>query len=237
MLQLIYHWSRQSNVQNVLQSVKVDGSYVQRLFTWLRAICTVTLHQHMTLLGGSGKRIEVGVISFGAANRDGQKFKVEVLGVLDPVTKVVRLHSVEPLADGEKNHEKRYARILEPLALWVNKTSEIATDLTVDTGTLLSMGYKFINRARAPNGKFTNSNIMDYLRTNIARMFQNTLSLLSRATIQQFLDELVWREWYGTTPARTFEHIVSHIAEQTQIEGAETLVNRLSTVWLNELSL
>lgn len=237
LLKLIYHWSCQTNVQNVVQWVKVDNLYVKGLFTWLRAVCTVALHQHMALLGGPSKKIEVGVISLGTTSQGGQQkqVKVEVLGVLDPASKIVRLRAVEPLADGEKNYKKRFAKILEPLSGWVHKGSLISTDLTVDKGTLLSMGYKFVNQAVSPDGKYTNANIMDYLRTVVPRMFQNTLSLLSRQIIQQFLDELVWREWYGTTPGKTFDHIVSHISEQTRLDSSETLINRLNRVNLIEM--
>lgn len=63
-------------------------------------------------------------------------------------------------------------------------------------------------------------------------MFQNTLSLLSRQIIQQFLDELVWREWYGTSPGQAFDNIVLHISEQIRVDSDETLVNRLNKVIL-----
>lgn len=206
--------------------------YVKGLFTWLRAICTVALHQHMQLLGGPSRKIEVGVISLGTTSQGGQQkqVKVEVLGVLDPVSKTIRLRAVEPLADGEKNYKKRFAKILEPLTGWVHKHSIITTDLTVDKSTLTSMGYKFVNQSTTPDGKYHNSNIMDYLRTVVPRMFQNTLSLLSRPIIQQFLDELVWREMYGTTAGKTFDNIVTHIAEQTRLDAAEPLINRLNKV-------
>lgn len=236
LLKLIYHWSCQTNVQNVVQWVKVDNLYVKGLFTWLRAICTVALHQHMTLLGGQGKKIEVGVISLGTTSQGGhqKQVKVEVLGILDPVAKIVRLRAVEPLADGEKNYKKRFAKILEPLTSWVQKDSQILTDLTVDKSTLQGMGYKNVVQTTGSDGKYTNSNIMDYLRTVVPRMFQNTLSLLSRQIIQQFLDELVWREWYGTTPGKTFENIVAHISEQTRLNSRETLINRLNKVRMLE---
>lgn len=71
---------------------------------------------------------------------------------------------------------------------------------------------------------------MDYLRKIVPRMFQNTLSLLSRQIIQQFLDELVWREWYGTSPGQAFDNIVLHISEQIRVDSDETLVNRLNKV-------
>lgn len=235
LLKLIYHWACQTNVQNVVQWVKVDNLYVKGLYTWLRSVCTVAIHQHMHLLGGVGKKIEVGVISLGTTSQDGQQrqVKVEVLGVLDPEAKIVRLRAVEPLTDGERNYKKRFAKILEPLAGWVSKDSQILTDLTVDKGTLHAMGYKSVLQAtNASNGtgKNSNANIMDYLRRIVPRMFQNTLSLLSRQIIQQFLDELVWREWYGTSPGLAFDHIVSHISEQTRLDTKETLVSRLNKV-------
>lgn len=91
LLKLVYHWACQTNVQNVVQWVKVDNLYVKGLFTWLRAICTSAIHQHMNLLGGAGKKVEVGVISLGTTSHDGtqRQVKVEVLGVLDPAEKLV----------------------------------------------------------------------------------------------------------------------------------------------------
>lgn len=78
---------------------------------------------------------------------------------------------------------------------------------------------------------------MDYLRKIVPRMFQNTLSLLSRQIIQQFLDELVWREWYGTSPGQAFDNIVLHISEQIRVDSDETLVNRLNKVILFEFKV
>lgn len=148
LLKLVYHWSCQTMVQNVTQWVKVDNLYVKGLFTWLRAVCTVALHQHLTLLGGPGRRIEVGVISLGTTTQTGQQrqVRVEVLGVLDPDGKLVRLRAIEPLTDGERNFKKRFTKLLEPLAEWVHKDSIILTDLTVDKGTLNSLGYKNVHQ-------------------------------------------------------------------------------------------
>ncbi|XP_062559307.1 uncharacterized protein LOC134224091 [Armigeres subalbatus] len=231
-LKLIYHWSCQTNVSNVVNWVKVDNLYVKGLYTWLRSVCTVALCQHMKLMGGIGKKIEVGVISLGTTTQDGQQrqVKVEVLGVLDPEAKLVRLRAVEPLSDGERNYKKRFSKILEPLAGWVHKDSIILTDLTVDKGTLNNMGYKIVQQVSPSdaNNKNSNANIMDYLRRIVPRMFQNTLSLLSRQIIQQFLNELVWRESYGNSPGQTFDNIVAHIAEQTKIETKDNLVTRLN---------
>jgi hypothetical protein len=192
----------------------------------------------MGKMGGYHKKIEIGVISLGTTTQDGKQrqVKVEVLGILDPDQKIVRLRAVEPLTDGDTNHKKRFQKILEPLADWVNKDSTILTDLTVDKNVLHAMGFKNVvqvspqDQARASN---SNAQIMDYLRRIVPRMFQNTLSLLSRQIIQQFLDELVWREQYGTSPNQAFDNIVTHISEQTKVESKESFTSRLTKVSAN----
>ncbi|CAB3230420.1 unnamed protein product [Arctia plantaginis] len=238
LLKLVYHWACQTNVQNVVQWVKVDNLYVKGLFTWLRAVCTSAIHQHMGLLGGSGKKVEVGVISLGTTSHDGtqRQVKVEVLGVLDPTEKMIRLRAVEPLAEHEKNYKKRFQKILEPLTNWVHQSSIILTDLTVDKGTLVSMGFKNVHQSSSHSdqpGRNTNANIMEYLRRIVPRMFQNTLSLLSRQIIQQFLDELVWREIYGISPGLAFDNIVTHIAQQSKMESKDPITVRLNKIAAN----
>lgn len=146
----------------------------------------------------------------------------------------MRLRAVEPLADGERNYKKRFQKILEPLAQWVHPDSIILTDLTVDKGTLLQMGFKTVHQvSNNEPSKNSNINIMEYLRRIVPRMFQNTLSLLSRQIIQQFLDELVWREWYGTSPGLAFDNIVLHLAEQTRLDTKDNLVFRLNKISSN----
>ncbi|XP_059607898.1 uncharacterized protein LOC132255763 [Phlebotomus argentipes] len=232
-LKLVYHWACQTNVPNVVQWVKVDNLYVKGIYTFLRAVCTVALYYHITLLGGAGKKIEVGVISLGTTTQDGQQrqVKVEVLGVYDPEGKLIRLRAIEPYTGPDKNNRKRFERILEPLREWVNRDSIILTDLTVDKSCLHTLGFKTVHQA-LPSDSSRNSNatIMDYLRRIVPRMFQNTLSLLSRAIIQQFLDELVWREWYGTSPGMAFDNIVNHLAEQTRLDHKASLTSRLNKV-------
>ncbi|KOB75030.1 putative relative of woc [Operophtera brumata] len=180
LLKLVYHWSCQTNVQNVVQWVKVDNLYVKGLFTWLRAVCTSAIHQHLGLMGGTGKKVEI------------------------------RLRAVEPLAEHEKNYKKRFQKILEPLHSWNVHQSSSHNE-----------------------GKNSNGNIMEYLRRIVPRMFQNTLSLLSRQIIQQFLDELVWREKFGVSPGLAFDHIVAHIAEQTKLDTKDAITVRLNKIAAN----
>lgn len=233
-LKLIYHWACQTNIQNVVQWVKVDNVYIKGVYTWLRAVCTLAIQQKCKLLGGAGKYVEVGVISLGTTSQDGQQrqVKVEVLGVFDYSERTIRLKAIEPVSDADRNYKKRFQTILEPLNRWVHKDSIIAIDLTVDKMTLYQLGFKNIVQAAANDttAKHTNTAVMDYLRRIVPRMFQNTLSLLSRQMIQQFLDELVWREHFGTYALQAFNNITSHIAEQTRLNTPETLTQRLYQV-------
>ncbi|CAH1368360.1 unnamed protein product [Tenebrio molitor] len=234
-LKLLYHWCCQTIVQNVTQWVKVDNLYVKGMYTWLRSVCTVALHTHIKQLGGPGVKVQVGVISLGTTSQDGNKreVKVEVLGILETTTRHIRLRAVEPLADGERNYKKRFTKILEPVFNWVHPSSIIVTDLTVDKATLHQMGFLHVTQTTSTDYGQSNRTIMEYLRRIVPRMFQNTLSLLSRQIIQQFLDELVWREWYGTTVLQCFDNMVQHLSEQTRFDSGQSLIVRLNKVILN----
>lgn len=204
------------------------------MYTLLRSVCTIALHTHIPKLGGTGVKVEVGVISLGTTSHDGnqRQVKVEVLGVLETVSRRIRLRAVEPLDDTDRNYKRRFMKILEPLINWVHPESYIITDLTVDKHTLLSMGFKYVHQASSSDPS-SNNVIMEYLRKVVPRMFQNTLSLLSRHIIQQFLDELVWREWYGSTANAAFDNIIAHIAEQTKVNQGASLLVRLNKVSVN----
>lgn len=59
LLKLIYHWCCQTNVQNVIQWVKVDNFYVKNFFTHMRSVCIAAVHQKHEKLGGPLRRVEV----------------------------------------------------------------------------------------------------------------------------------------------------------------------------------
>lgn len=240
LLKLMYHWCCQTNVQNVIQWVKIDNFYCKNFFTYMRSVCLAAVHEKHEKLGGPLKKVEVGVISLGTTSQDGnqRQVKVEVLGVMDVESKAVRLRAVEPLQEGERNYKRRFVKILEPLKQWVHSESIIQTDYTVDKGTLWNMGFDQVLQFTIPDPpnnttKVGNQNIMEYLRRIVPRMFQNTLSLLSRQIIQQFLDELVWRERFGPTPAQAFDSLMSHLASQTKLDTGESLIVKLGKIAAN----
>jgi hypothetical protein len=60
---------------------------------------------------------------------------------------------------------------------------------------------------------------MDYLKKVVPKMFQNTLSNLSTPVIQQFLDELSFREMFGHYPLACFDALLARISAQTQVNS------------------
>ncbi|KAG6801764.1 hypothetical protein HZU73_02886 [Apis mellifera caucasica] len=208
---------------------------------WLiqQGVCTAAVWDKTRKMGGKNSVIQVGVISLGTTSQDGnlRQVKVEVLGVLDYATLDLRLRACDPVQDGDRSYKRRFNNILHPLKEWVHTDSKIMTDFTVDKSTLEEMGFNHVTQSafsdQSPRNFMSNYHIMEYLRKIVPRMFQNTLSLLSRQMIQQFLDELVWREIYGSTAARAFDNIIGHIAEQTRIDSNESLLDRLTKIAAN----
>ncbi|XP_046144610.1 uncharacterized protein LOC114880486 isoform X2 [Osmia bicornis bicornis] len=239
LLKLIYHWACQTNVQNVISWVKVSNVYVKNFYTHLRSVCTAAISDKARKMGGKNSVIQVGVISLGTTSQDGnlRQVKVEVLGVLDYTTLDLRLRACDPVQDGDRSYKQRFNNILHPLKEWVHTDSKIMTDFTVDRNTLEEMGFYHVTQSafsdQTSRNFMSNYHIMEYLRKIVPRMFQNTLSLLNRQMIQQFLDELVWREIYGSTAARAFDNIIAHIAEQTKIDSNECLLDRLTKIAAN----
>ncbi|XP_076241418.1 relative of woc isoform X2 [Calliopsis andreniformis] len=239
LLKLIYHWACQTNVQNVISWVKVSNVYVKNFYTHLRSVCTAAIWDKTRKMGGKNSVIQVGVISLGTTSQDGnlRQVKVEVLGVLDFATLDLRLRACDPVQDADRSYKRRFNNILHPLKDWVHTDSKIMTDFTVDKSTLEEMGFNHVTQSAFSDQNsrnfMSNYHIMEYLRKIVPRMFQNTLSLLSRQMIQQFLDELVWREMYGSTAARAFDNIIMHIAEQTKIDSNESLLDRLTKISAN----
>ncbi len=97
-------------------------------------------------MSGSSRIVEIGVISLGTSTQDGTKreVRVEVLGVLDRATRNVRLRATEPVPGASQ--QERFAKIFEPLTVWVNRNSRIVTDFSVDKDTLLSLGFRSVGQ-------------------------------------------------------------------------------------------
>lgn len=184
------------------------------------------------------------------------KVRVEILGVLDRSTGNFRLRATEPRPGASQ--AERFNQILAPLPVWVLKGSKILTDYSIDKDRLKGMGYTNIVQcnASAQNRRTTdsNGNVMDYLKKIVPKMFQvhgvihydepcisiislshysqNSLSLLTTSAIQQFLDELTFRELCGHYPLLAFDSLVQRISNQTAaaMERGTTFGARMKSV-------
>ena len=224
-LKLLYHWSCQTNLTNIINWVKVDNKKIDDFFNLIRSVCVTAVQDEVcgiskSKLGSGGRSVvEVGVISLGTTTADGQRreVRVEVLGVLDRVTKQIRLRATEPIPGASQ--QERFTKIFEMLPTWVHPSTQIMTDFSVDKDILYKMGFKSVqlcslnsDRAAQSSGNWA---IMDYLKKVVPKMYQNTLSSLSTEVIQQFLDELTFRELFGHYPLACFDAIIQRISTQT----------------------
>ena len=170
-LKLMYHWSCQTNINNVVQWVKADQSVVSKYYEVFRAVCVATVQEEVVNLGGPGKAVEIGVISLGTTSQDGARREVrtEILGVLDRATGQMRLRATEPRPGSTQ--AERFAQILEPLPLWVLQGSRIHTDLSIDKERLRAMGFTNVVQV-APGCADSNNAVMAYLKKPVPKMFQ-----------------------------------------------------------------
>jgi len=240
LLKMIYHWACQTNIPNVAQWVKVDNKQIDTFFQVLRCVCVSAVQNEVISLGGPGKVVEIGVISLGTTTADGQKreVRVEVLGVLDRQSRNLRLRATEPIQGATQ--AERFGKIFEPLPIWIHSGSKIVTDFSVDKETLVKLGYKNVSQcslsqAQGQRPESTNQQIMEYLKKVVPKMFQNTLSNLTTPVIQQFLDELTFRELYGQYPLACFDNLVQRISTQTASTASndDTMAARIGRVAAN----
>jgi hypothetical protein len=241
-LKLIYHWSCQTTITNVIQWVKVDNAFVDKFFTLLRAVAIMVAQEKLVNMGGPGQSIEIGVISLGTSSQEGNKreVRVEVLGVLERSSRNIRIRVSEPQSGA--NQAERFRKIFEMLPVWVNTASKIYTDYSVDRETLTQLGFKNVvqcslQNINNPSSQPANTNIqvMDYLKKVVPKMFQNSLSALTNSTLQQFLDELSYRETFGQYPLACFEDMLEKVSMLTQHTASknEALESHLKRVAAN----
>ena len=117
---------------------------------------------------------------------------------------------------------------------WISPHAIVLTDFTVDRGALEELGFYHVVQKTltsvASDDRLNNRTIMEYLRKTVPKVFQNTLSVLSTTVIQQFLDELVWRETHGTSTSDVFHNMIRDVGVQVRAETGISLVKRLPLV-------
>ena len=62
-LKLLYHWSCQTLIQNVVRWVNVNYTTIDHFYQTFRAVCICSIQEEVVNMGGHGKAVEVGIIS------------------------------------------------------------------------------------------------------------------------------------------------------------------------------
>lgn len=221
-LKLIYHWSCQTSIANVETWVKVDKNFINKMYQYMRCICSVMLQDKVYDFGFDGTTVELGIVSLGTSTADGTKkaVKVEILGLYDRKMKSYRLFASEP--EPGSSSRQRFIRILKPMERVVHANAIILCDLSVDRNCLYNMNYAKVSVCETSDNEdnlHSNARIMSYLRRHVPKMFQSTLSQLTLQQVQVVLDELCWRERYGHSAAQAYNNMMEHITYLTAKEA------------------
>ncbi|XP_045104618.1 uncharacterized protein LOC123500056 isoform X3 [Portunus trituberculatus] len=221
-LKLIYHWGCQTSITNVENWVKVDKSFINKMFQYLRCVCSVMLQDKVYDFGFDGTTVELGIVSLGTSTADGTKkaVKVEILGLYDRKMKSYRLFASEP--EPGSSSRQRFVRILKPLERVVHTNALILCDQSVDRNCLYNMFFTRVSVCETNDNEDSlqyNARIMSYLRKHVPKMFQSALSQLNLQQVQLVLDELCWRERYGHCAAQAYSNMLDHIIYLTAREA------------------
>lgn len=221
-LKLVYHWACQTSISNVESWVKVDKSFINKMYQYMRCISSVMLQDKVYDFGFDGTTVELGIVSLGTSTADGTKkaVKVEILGLYDRKMKSYRLFASEP--EPGSSSRQRFVRILKPLERVVHTNAIILCDQSVDRNCLYNMNYGKVSVCETSDNEEnlqSNARIMSYLRRHVPKMFQSALSQLNLQQVQVVLDELCWRERYGHCAAQAYVNMIDHITYLTAREA------------------
>ncbi|KAG7167548.1 Pogo transposable element-like 93 [Homarus americanus] len=221
-LKLVYHWACQTSISNVELWVKVEKTFINKMYQYMRCISSVMLQDKVYDFGFDGTTVELGIVSLGTSTADGAKkaVKVEILGLYDRKMKSYRLFASEP--EPGSSSRQRFVRILKPLERVVHINAIILCDQSVDRNCLYNMNYGKVSVCETSDNEEnlqSNARIMSYLRRHVPKMFQSALSHLNLQQVQLVLDELCWRERYGHCAAQAYINMVDHITYLTAREA------------------
>ena len=93
------------------------------------------------------------------------------------MTNRIRLRATEPVAGASQ--AARFTKIFEPIPIWIARGSKIITDFSIDKERLHRLGYSNIQQCNMASKRQdqTNSQVMDFLKRVVPKMFQVHLFL------------------------------------------------------------
>ncbi|XP_022255897.1 uncharacterized protein LOC106471575 isoform X2 [Limulus polyphemus] len=204
LLQLTYHWSVQSDLNDTLGEVNVDVYMARSVWRALQEVCARALVLKSKKLGGPGTMVEVSFAYMG---------RFSILGAYDRESGKVRMKAISSSMGWSASV---YIRSLEP---WLLPNSVIVSS-EERMKEITRSGHTFIlahaGASEEEEEEHNVNKVKNYLYVQLSAMFgQFIVAQLKLETVQGYLDEIQWRERFGTNPYDTFSNIITDIGEQS----------------------
>ncbi len=195
---------------------------IYNIWQKLQKVCTLALQTKDSKLGSIYKTVDVKTVDVASV----QIGRFYVVGAMESGSHRCKLSVVSVTSLVQQNGKEV---ILQPIIKCVEKGTTIRT-CEKKFFPLRNMGYKvsLINKSEflvnQNSGNSNLTNIGAYLCHHLQRLFKDLdVNTLTFDIINNVLEELLWRERYGTNPFSAFTNIVKHIAEQCGIRKPEQL--------------
>ena len=215
LLFLIYYWSIQVDVDDLIKTGQIEMGTDKIFNVWsrLQKVCSLALMSKDSRLGGANKEVEIASIQIG---------RFHLLGAMELGSHRTKL-SVVPLSEIVQQNGKN--AVMLPFVKWIEKGTLIKTCENKFIG-LRDYGYRVVCQSKndflATNKNLSLNTISGYLIHHLQRFFKDfELSTLTHDILSNILDELLWRERFGTNPFSAFYNIIRHISEQCALKKPE----------------
>ncbi|XP_039285417.1 uncharacterized protein LOC111051317 isoform X3 [Nilaparvata lugens] len=218
-LHLLYDWitlTKPLQVAKDLQNVPLSS--IHKLYCYFRAVCTSAIHEHFEKLGGQRRAVEVCLMYVGVKDNAMKRLKIVIVGAYDVTTKKRIILSLPPIS------LRSNSTSLDILSCFIDQQSVIVIDRTVSKSLFTNVGFQNVYYPFIDGGiPVNNSKVIQLTRSSL-HIFDASLSSLSTAQIQLCLNELMWREEWGTHSLSAYNKFLAHVSELTRtVENFKTL--------------
>ncbi|XP_055949509.1 uncharacterized protein LOC129983866 [Argiope bruennichi] len=198
---LIFHWIVQSDESLINTDIPMDSCKLLDFWRSFQVLCSSALKRKKEKIGGEEHIVEVAVIRFG---------KLTILGAMDRETK-------RPLIQAFPAEMGKIDNLYYTLYSWIHPKSIIVVDATKKFQMQRRFDcYKII----LANTHVVDSshlschvlNIKYYLLNHLSNMFSHIKpELMRQEVMQNYLEELMWRDHYGKEPQQAFVYMMNEI--------------------------
>ncbi|RWS04871.1 uncharacterized protein B4U79_18346 [Dinothrombium tinctorium] len=200
----IYYWAIQMDVVDIVRNKRINLALknVSDVWTMLRKICAGEMISHQSKMK----------FKYSATLATAHLGTLYLIGAMEETSNIVRIAVI----DSQDINEARFKTV--PLLLqYARKWFYRQCRIKVCEKKLLNLNKFGYSVTLVPRQVFTSSKneIGFYLTQHLTGIFQDiNVNELDKETINLLLNELQWREIYGTEPLSSFVNIIQHISEK-----------------------